>query len=153
MTIARHHTRSSGPAADALREATRLSCELLQSRQSDIMGLAVHTKVLLEGTLRDVLGNELVKGLDRNNRVQLKGITIQFLTEKIQVRKLDGPVLAAFLSPAKFDKIIGCQGVTDLVFVPWETAELQAYEAAFPDSVPLFPAPHDGAPVAGVQEA
>jgi hypothetical protein len=44
MTIARHHTRSSGPAADALREALRLNCELPQSRRADIMGLAVHTK-------------------------------------------------------------------------------------------------------------
>jgi hypothetical protein len=90
--MARHHTRSSGPAADTLCEAFRLSCELLQFRRSDIMGLAVHTKAQLEGTVRDVLGNEVVKGLDRNNRVQFKGITIQLLTEKIQVRKLDGPV-------------------------------------------------------------
>ena len=103
MTTARHHTRSSGPDAHALREAFRLSCELLQSRRSEIMGLAVHTKAQLDGTVRDVLGDDVVKGLDRNNRVQFKGITIQLLTEKIQVRKLDGRVLAAFVSPAKLD--------------------------------------------------
>ncbi|SDV48105.1 hypothetical protein SAMN05216551_104164 [Chitinasiproducens palmae] len=76
MTIARHHTRSSGPAADALREAFRLSCELPQPRRSDIMRLAVHTKVQPEGMPCDVLGNELVKGLDRNDRIKLRGITI-----------------------------------------------------------------------------
>lgn len=153
MTMARHHTRSSGPAADALREAFRLNCELLQSRGSDIMGLAVHTKAQLDGTVREVLGDEVVKGLNRNNRVQLKGITIQLLTEKIQVRKLDGPGLSAFVSPAKLDEIIACQGVTDLVFVPLEAAELQAYEAEFPESVPVFPPPRDGATVPGVQES
>lgn len=153
MTLARHHTRSSGPDADALRAAFRLSCELLQSRLSEIMGLAVHTKAQLDGTVRDVIGDDVVRGLDRNNRVQIKGITFQLLTEKIQVRKLDGPVLEAFVSPAKLNKIIACQGVTDLVFVPWEAAELQAYEAEFPESIPIFPAPRDGAPVPGVQEA
>lgn len=153
MTIARHQTRSSGPAADALREAFRLSCELLQSRRSDIMGLAVYTKALLEGTVRDALGIELVKGLDGNNRVQLQGITIPLLTEKIQVRRLDGPVLAVFVRTARFDKTIGCQGVTDLEFVLWEPAELQDHEAAFADSLPLFSAPRDGASDVSVQEA
>jgi len=153
MTLARHHTRSSGPDVDALRAAFRLSCELLQSRRSEIMGLAVHTKAQFDGTLRDVLGDDVVKCLDRNNRVQIKGITFHLLTEKIQVRKLDGPVLAAFVSPAKLDKIIACQGVTDLVFVPWEATELQAYGAEFPESIPVFPAPRDGTPVPGVQEA
>lgn len=152
MTMARHHTRSSGPDANALREAFRLSCELLQSRHSEIMGLAVHTNAQLDGIVRDVLGHEVVRGLDRNNRVQLKGITIQLLTEKIQVRKLDGPVLAAFVSAAKLDKIIACQGVTDIVFVPWETAELQAYEAEFPESIPVLSTLQDGASVSDARK-
>lgn len=113
----------------------------------------MHTKAQLDGTVRDLLGNEVVKGLDRNNRVQVRRITIQLLTEETQVANWTRPVLAAFVSPAKFDKIIACQGVTDLVFVPWEASELQAYEAAFPDSIPALPAPRNGAPVAGVQEA
>lgn len=130
-----------------------MSCELLQSRRSEIMGLAVHTKAQLDGTVRGVLGDDVVKGLDRNNRVQLKGITIQLLTEKIQVRKLDGPVLAAFVSPAKLDKIVACQGVTDLVFVPWDASELQAYEAEFPESTPVFPTPLNDATVSDAQES
>jgi hypothetical protein len=50
-----------GPAADALREAFRLSCELLQSSGSDLMGLTVHTKSQLYGTMREVLGDEVVR--------------------------------------------------------------------------------------------
>jgi hypothetical protein len=33
--------------------------------------------------VRDVLGEDVVDGLDRNNRVQIKGITTQLLTETI----------------------------------------------------------------------
>lgn len=83
------------------------------------MGLAVHSKNNLDGAIRNVFGDDVIKVLDRDNKLDLKGVTIQLLTEKIQVRKLDGPVLGAFVNPRKMNKIIACHGVTDIVFVPW----------------------------------
>ena len=52
----------------------------------------------------------MIRVLDRDSKLDLKGITIQLLTEKIQVRRLEGPVLAAFVNPLKLDKIIACSG-------------------------------------------
>lgn len=102
------------------------------------MALAVHTKNNLDGVISSVFGEDVVRVLDRDNKLDIKGITIQLLTEKIQLRKLNGPVLAAFVDPAKLDRIIACSGVTDIVFVPWAAEELAAYVAAHPLSQEIF---------------
>jgi len=59
------------------------------------MGLAVHGKNNLDGVIRSVFGDDVIRVLDRDNKLDLKGIAIQLLTEKIQIRRLEGPVLAA----------------------------------------------------------
>jgi len=61
------------------------------------MGLAVHGKNNLDGVIRSVFGDDVIRVLDRDNKLDLKGIAIQLLTEKIQIRRLEGPVLAAFV--------------------------------------------------------
>lgn len=98
------------------------------------MGLAVPGKSNLDGVVRAVFGDDVIRVLDRDNRLDLKGITIQLLTERIQVRKLAGPVVAAYVSPTKLDKVVSCSGVTDIVFVPWTRDDLEAYLAMHPTS-------------------
>ena len=105
------------------------------------MGLAVHTKNNLDGAIRSVFGEDAIRVLDRDNKLDLKGITIQLLTEKIQLRKLEGPVLAAFMNPGKLTRIIACSRVTDVVFVPWAAEEHAAYVAAYPASQEIFRSP------------
>ncbi len=138
MTIDRFHTCSIGPDEEALRTAFRHCGALLQTRGGTTMGLAVHTKNNLDGVISSVFGEDVTRVLDRDNKLDLKGITIQLLTEKIQLRKLNGPVLAAYVDPAKLDKIIACSGVTDIVFVPWAAEEHAAYVAAHPSSQEIF---------------
>lgn len=141
MMIERFHTRSIGPDEDALRAAFRHCGALLQARGCSTMGLAVHTKDNLDGVIRSVFGDDVIRVLDRDNTLDLKGITIQLLTEKIQLRKLEGPVLAAFVNPEKLTRIIACSGVTDIVFVPWAAEEHAAYVAAHPASEEIFRSP------------
>ena len=105
------------------------------------MGLAVHNKSNLDGVVRTVFGDSVVKVLDRDNKLDLKGITIHLLTEKIQLRKLEGPVVAAFVDPHKLDKIVSSVGVTAIVFVPWAAEELPIYLAAHPSSQEIFRSP------------
>lgn len=130
-----------GPDEDALRAAFRHCGALLQARGSSTMGLAVHTKDNLDGVIRSVFGERVIRALERDNRLDLKGITLHLLTEKIQIRKLEGPVLAAFMSPDKLAKIIACAGVTEIVFVPWAADEHAAYLAAHPSSREIFCSP------------
>ena len=144
MMIERFHTGSIGSDEDALRAAFHYCGALLQARGCSTMGLAVHSKNNLDGAIRCVFGDDVIRVLDRDNKLDLKGITIQLLTEKIQLRKLDGPVLAAFVNPAKLDKIIACSGVTDIVFVPWAAEEHAAYVAAHPSSQEIFRSPRFG---------
>lgn len=140
MTPERFHTHSVGPDEAALRAAFLQCSALMQQRNSATMGLAVHTKSNLDGVVRKVFGDSVIRVLDRDNKLELKGITTQLLTEKIQIRRLEGPVLAAFVNPEKLDKIVSCDGVTDIVFVPWTAEELVAYLKAHPLSVEIvFP--------------
>ncbi len=138
MTIDRFHTRSIGSDEEALRVAFRHCGALLLTRGCTTMALAVHTKNNLDGVISSVFGEAVVRALDRDNKLDIKGITIQLLTEKIQLRKLNGPVLAAFVDPAKLDTIIACSGVTDIVFVPWAAEEHAVYVAAYPSSQEIF---------------
>lgn len=105
------------------------------------MGLAVHSKNNLDGVIRSVFGDDVIRVLDRDNKLDLKGITIQLLTEKIQMRRLEGLVLAAFVDLKKLSKIVGCTGVTDIVFVPWAAEEYPAYLEVYPSSQEIFRSP------------
>ena len=117
------------------------------------MGLAVHSKNNLDGVIRSVFGDDVIRVLDRDNKLNLKGITIQLLTEKIQIRRLEGPVLAAFVDPKKLSKIVGCTGVTDLVFMPWTAEEHPAYLEVYPSSQDIFRSPRIDQPVVEVLRA
>lgn len=147
MIPERFHTHSVGPDEAALRAAFLQCSALMQQRNSATMGLAVHNKSNLDGVVRTVFGDSVVKVLDRDNKLDLKGITIHLLTEKIQLRKLEGPVVAAFVDPHKLDKIVSSAGVTDIVFVPWAVEELPAYLAAHPSSQEIFRTPPLDEPV------
>ena len=141
MTPERFHTHSVGPDEAALRAAFLQCSVLMQQRHSATMGLAVHTKSNLDGVVRTVFGDSVVKVLDRDNKLDLKGITIHLLTEKIQLRKLEGPVVAAFVDPHKLDKIVSSAGVTDIVFVPWAAEDLPIYLAPHPSSQEIYRSP------------
>jgi hypothetical protein len=147
LTAERFHTHSVGPDEAALRAAFLQCSALMQQRNRATMGLAVHNKGNLDGVVRTVFGDGVVKVLDRDNKLDLKGITIHLLTEKIQLRKLDGPVVAAFVNPHKLDKIVSSAGVTDIVFVPWAAEDLPIYLAAHPLSQEIFRTPPLDEPV------
>lgn len=137
----RYHTTSIGPDEEALRAAFMKYGDLMKARGCAVMGLAVHAKSHLDGAIRSVFGEDVVRVLDRDNRLDLKGIVIQLVTEKIQIRRLEGPVLAAFIDPKKMDKIVSSSGVTDIVFVPWAAEEYSVYTKAYPDSKDIFRSP------------
>lgn len=141
MTPERFHTHSVGPDEAALHAAFLQCSALMQQRNSTTMGLAVHTKSNLDGVVRTVFGDSVVKVLDRDNKLDLKGITIHLLTEKIQLRKLEGPVVAAFVDPHKLEKIVSSVGVTDIIFVPWAAEAISIYLAAHPSSQEIFRTP------------
>jgi hypothetical protein len=147
LTAERFHTHSVGPDEAALRAAFLQCSARMQQRNRATMGLAVHNKSNLDGVVRTVFGDGVVKVLDRDNKLDLKGITIHLLTEKIQLRKLDGPVVAAFVNPHKLDKIVSSAGVTDIVFVPWAAEDLPIYLAAHPLSQEIFRTPPLDEPV------
>lgn len=133
------HTRTAGIEETSLLAAYRFCEGMMRSRGLATMGLAVHSKASLDGPVRAVYGDMVTRLLDRENRSELRGTVIQLLTEKIQVRRLNGPVLASCVAPASLLRIIAAQGVTDIVFVPETPRDLDAYLEAFPDSLECYP--------------
>jgi hypothetical protein len=130
----RFHTHSSGPDDAALQAALEKCHALMQTRGVSVMALAVQAKDNLEGGVQRVFGDGVVRMLDRDNKSELKGITTHLLTEKIHVRKLEGPVVAAFVDAHKLDSIVSSLGVTDIVYVPSTSEDLNAYLASNPSS-------------------
>lgn len=133
------HTRTTDFDETSLLAAYRFCEGLMRSRGLAMMGLAVHSKASLDGPVRAVYGDMVTRLLDRENRSELRGTVIQLLTEKIQVRRLNGPVLAACIAPASLLRIIGAQGVTDIVFVPCAPSDLDDYLKVCPDSLECYP--------------
>lgn len=113
------------------------------------MGLAVHGKDNLDSVVQGVFGGSVVRVLDRDNKLELKGITTHLLTEKIHLRKLEGPVVAAFVDAHMLDKIVPSLGVTDVVYVPWTPDDLISYLAGNPSSQEIFRGPETGNAVPG----
>lgn len=136
---ARHFHTGAGLGDAALLAAYRCCEALMRSRGLTMMGLAVHSKASLDGAIRAAYGDMVTRLLDRENRSELRGTVIQLLTEKIQVRRLHGPVLAAYVAPASLRRVIGAQGVTDIVFVPQTPSDLDDYLKACPDSLECNP--------------
>ena len=134
----RFHTHSTGPDEAALQAALDKCHTLMQARGHSVMALAVHAKNNLDGVVRSVFGESVVRALDRDNKSELKGITTLLLTEKIQLRKLEGPVVAAFVDAHSLDKIVSRVGVSDIVYVPWTPDDLSASVAANPSSEEIF---------------
>jgi len=88
MMIERFHTNSAGPDEAALRAAFIQCGALLQRRGCTAMALAVPGKSNLDGVVRNVFGDDVIRVLDRDNRLDLKGITIQLLTTRWQLAVL-----------------------------------------------------------------
>ena len=70
----RYHTTSIGPNKEAQRAAFLRCGDLMKARECAVMGLAVHTTNNLDGVVRSVFGEDVVRVLDRDNRLNLKSI-------------------------------------------------------------------------------
>ena len=115
---------------------------------SRIFGCYQKSKNNLDGVIRVVFGEDVVRVLDRDNKLGVKGMVIRLLKEKIQHRRLECPLLAIFLNPKKLDKIVACRGVKDIVLVPWAAKEHAGYLKTHHDSKETFRSPKFDSPSA-----
>ena len=135
MNPSRHHTQPLASEGRALNAAFAKCLDLLQQHGSAEMALALRSKAHLAGVVSEVLGADTVRVLDRDNTHTRKGLVLHLLTEKVQRRRMQGPVLAAFLDPMTLDRVVASAGITAVVFVPEQAADLVAYRLRYPQSV------------------
>jgi len=108
--------------------------EPARDRPAGEMAVALASKDQVAGALAGALGADAVRALDRDNVYIRKGLTLYLLTQKIQRRRVQGPVLAVGLPVALLDSVVAAQGVTEMVFVPNSGDDLVDYLARFPTS-------------------
>lgn len=131
------HIKFGSSAEADLRLAYERGLSLLRATGSSMLGLALQDKSCLDRVVVNVFGDDVARNLERDNRHELRGLTIQLLTDRIRVRRLVGPVLAAFVEPDHVASLADCAGVTALVYVPANEQQLHRYEALQPDSCGL----------------
>ena len=133
----RFHLRVGTDAEVDLRHAHQHCLELLRATGANMLGLALQDKSRLDRRVAGVFGEDVVRNLDRDNRHELRGLTIQLLTERIRVRRLAGPILVAFVEPDRVARLADCVGVTGLVYLPANQQHCEDYERMEPESRPL----------------
>lgn len=134
MTLRRYHLAATESRDLVLGSAVDRCVQLAQERSTHEMALALASKDQLIGPLADVLGAEAVRALERDNVHVRKGLVMYLLTEKIQRRRMQGPVLATGISAALLGRVVMARGVTDVVFVPDSSENLADYLVQFSTS-------------------
>lgn len=98
--------------------------------------LAVPTKGNLDGLISSCIGDQLTRALQRDNRVDLGGVTLHLATERIPVGHR-GPVLALFAKIPHVKTLAKSPNATHLLYVPWAPDELPAFQKLFPTALPI----------------
>ncbi len=118
---------SAGPDENALRLAFKKCGELAEKGGYSQVALAIPTKGNLDGLISKVIGEDATSLLQRNNKLDLKGLTVHLITERITPRNFRGPVLAAYTTLGHLKELMKSRCATDIVFVPWAEEELTTY--------------------------
>lgn len=125
---------------NALRNAFHHCGQLAATGQHAHITLAVPAKGNLDGLISAFLGDQATRILQRDNKLDLNGITLHLATGRIPVRHR-GPVLAAFATMKHVKTLSQSHYMTDLVYVPWQEDELPAFRKLFPEAQPIPEAP------------
>jgi hypothetical protein len=131
-----YHTRSIGPDMEALKAGFKKCGELAQRHGYTQLGLATPTKGNLDGVISDLIGEEAVKILQRDNILDLKGITIHLITKRVSPsHKFSGPVLAVYTPIDQIKSLAKSHFCKGLIYVPWTQDEGPKFQKLFPSEV------------------
>lgn len=125
------HTRSVGPDHEALKAAFKKCGEIAQNNGYKHVGLATPTKGNLDGVISDLIGEEAVNILQRDNILDLKGLTIHLITKRVKPKGFLGPVLAVYTPIDQVKEIASSSYCKALVYVPWTDDEAPKFEKHF----------------------
>lgn len=121
------------PKAQALeagfRDALHTAVTLAATAGSYQAAIAVHVKDQVQrSAISAILGEQRTKQLLKGS-VDVSGVKIHLITERIRSGLIRGPLVAAYVAPTFLDKLIKEKRFTDIIYIPWNPKE----EAAFHD--------------------
>ncbi len=125
------HTDSVGPDENALRTAFKKCGEIAQKKGYSKLGLAVPAKTNLYGMLSDLLGEDVINIFQRDNVLDLNGITIHLITRRVKPKNFSGPVLAVHTALDQTKEIAKAAYCKELIYVPWTDEEGPEFEKHF----------------------
>lgn len=131
-----YHYVTEGPSEDAFRAGLGKVIELAAAQRAEQIGLAVHQLSILQGVVRNVLGEaaDQLRGGEHKASMDVNGereFELCVITARIQPRPFEGPVLAAFVSMDELRTLDGMDGCTDIVLAPQSAAEAAEFAAEF----------------------
>lgn len=131
------HTYSHGPDEAALGRALAQAVTLAKAAGHNTCRIASHTRdSFLMGVFAKVCGHKFAKGVASTSGGTLEGCSFFLATAEIAPSvPQDSPIIASHVSPAWLESLIADKGTAPIIYLPWLQAELEAYEAAHPDSL------------------
>lgn len=120
------YIHSEGPKTDSVKQGLGWLLNLGQNESKKSALLAVPVLDNLSGIIAEVLGDSAVKALKNGNSLNLNSIvSVSLLTERKDVPKHQGTVLAVYPNKKLLDKIDNMREVTDVLVIPWSLQEVQ----------------------------
>ncbi len=79
---------------------------------------------MLEGVITSTLGADVVKRFEKDRHAKVNGLDLLLETEKIKSAFKNGVIFAPFVSAKLLSRIRKDPRASDVVYVPWNDAEL-----------------------------
>jgi len=114
--------RSSGPSDEAVRKAFRW---LIPKKK---VFLAVLGYGNLEGVVSDVIGQHIVKRLQKDSKVVLSGTEVVLVTERKLIYDAGSAPIVSIYPTSKFlDQLDSIRNVSEILVVPWNFEEVEPW--------------------------
>jgi len=124
----RYITYSEGPDEDALKEALNKAIELCVSLKHNTVIIHVPTIGSLNGIIKDVLGEALVKKLSKDKSIVINSIKFLLNTKSIKINNwTEDIILSIHPTSEMFDNLNDLNKAKAIVVVPWTEEERDAW--------------------------
>ncbi len=123
-----YHATTTGPSIEGFQQALDFSMQLAKNNGTNQVAIAVHVKKDLYGVVRDSIGRQAVKELQKpNGTIHFNGETIFLITKLIPSNFTNGVIVAAHASTKYLNTLLLDRRATDIVYVPWAQKEMETY--------------------------
>lgn len=132
-----YHTATHGPNVVGFSTGLLKAVTTAAASGDNQVLLLTHALKSLEGVMTQAVGARGFKDFAKNKRATMGDVLIYLETPRIRSAFAKGVIFAPYVSSTLLEKALIDTRATDVVYVPWTEAELDAYLGRCPTSIPL----------------